>query len=279
MKKVIGICLTIFVVAIFLVPSFAQADSFNFVVEADKYEVEPGETVIVALKLKDIDAGDLGINTVEGMLSYDETVFEKVSKESFTDSNGWSLKYNDEETDEKGKFLGILLKIGTKENQEIGKIKLKVKERIMVSETTIRITDIATNNEKELIKDSDKEVTLKIKNISNDKEQIAPANDNNQQTTIINNYYQQTNSNNINNNSQSNINNNSDNSNNSNKSQNNSIIDKIKEKTKNIDLTKFPETGTGRMIIYVIIIVLLIIVNLLISYIRTGKKKKKKIIK
>ena len=259
MKRVIGICLMFFIIAIFIVPNFAQADSFNFTVEADKDEIKQGETVTLSLKLSDIDAGELGINTVEGKLSYDEKVFEKVSKSSFTELNNWRITYNDEEKESKGKFVGVLFQIGTKKNQEIGQIKLKVKENIDVSETTIKVTDIATNNGKDLIKDRDKEINLKIA-----KEDNEGTENNSNDEYIINNIYT--------------INNiyKDDSNNDSNNNPNNSIIGKIKETAKNIDLSKLPETGTGRMIIYVIIIVLLIIINLLISYVTTGKKKKKK---
>ena len=164
-KKIFLMIGVVLIVLMLLIPVRVQADSFRFGMKANKTSLKAGETVTISLSVNDIDAGDAGINTVEGKFKYDSNVFEEVKKSDFTSSNGWSLTYNDEETAQKGKLLGVVLQSGTKKNQEIGKVKLKVKSKVKVSQTTIKMTNIATNNGSDLIKDSDKQVILKLTKI------------------------------------------------------------------------------------------------------------------
>ena len=69
MRRTIKTIALFLIFMIFLMPLYAQADSFTFNVTADKTQVDPGEEVVITLNLSDIDAGELGINTVEATLS------------------------------------------------------------------------------------------------------------------------------------------------------------------------------------------------------------------
>lgn len=162
MKKTQKILLSIIVIIAMLIPNCVLADSFAFKATADKSSAKGGETVTITLGVSDIDAGELGINTVEAMLSYDSTIFEEVTQSSFNSLNNWSLTYNGEETAQKGKILGVILVSGVKENQNIGTVTLKVKENVEYAETIIKITDIKTNNGQTLIEETDKEIPLTV---------------------------------------------------------------------------------------------------------------------
>jgi len=135
----------------------------------------PGEELEISLGVADIDLGDDGINTIEGSLEYDNNIFEEVKTANITNLNGWAFTYNDEDSDLNGKFLGILLNSGVKTETSIAKVKMKVKENVKDQNTVIRIKNITTNDGKELIKDVDKEINVKIEkkqNNSNDNDKI-----------------------------------------------------------------------------------------------------------
>ena len=162
MRKTIKIILSILILMVFFIPLYVQADSFKFNATADKTKVEPGDEVVITLKLSDINAGELGINTVEAILSYDSTVFEEVTQSNFKSLNNWSLTYNGEETEQKGKILGVIISSGVTEDQTIGTITLKVKEGAKDRTTTIKLTNIATNNGQDMIKETDKTIYIEI---------------------------------------------------------------------------------------------------------------------
>lgn len=162
MKRVKKMIISILMIIIFLIPGEVRADSFNLVVTANKTYVKAGEEVELTLKISNIDVKDPGINTVEGYLKYDNSIFEEVDTSSIESLNNWSITYNSEETEEKGKFLGVIMANGVKEDQTIGKIKLKVKSGVKYTKTTITINGITSNNGEEEIKEEDKQIVLEV---------------------------------------------------------------------------------------------------------------------
>ena len=162
MRRTIKIVAIIMIFMIFLMPIYVQADSFKFNAISDKTQVQPGEEVVITLNLSDIDAGELGINTVEATLSYDTNIFEEVTQEDFKSLNNWSLTYNGEKKKQKGKILGVIIASGVTEDQTIGTITLKVKEGVEYQTTTINLTNIATNNGTDIINEEDKSISLEI---------------------------------------------------------------------------------------------------------------------
>ena len=160
MKKRLSLMtiLLIFVVVL-LMGKEVMAYSFNMIATPSVTSIKEGETVTITLGIKDIDAGELGINTVETEIEYDSSIFEEVKQEDIKSKNNWSLTYNG------GKILGIILSSGVKEDQNnIGEINIKLKTGIEATETTIRFTKITTNNGTELITDTDKEIKLTVGN-------------------------------------------------------------------------------------------------------------------
>ena len=63
-------------------------------------------------------------------------------------------------------MLAVLLATGIKEDQEIGTITLKVKKDTSVKSGTISFTDVSSNDGQNIIKTSNKTVTIKIKDSS-----------------------------------------------------------------------------------------------------------------
>lgn len=159
-SKILAITLTL----VILLTVTVKADSFKFNVKANKASLKPGDTVAINLNISNIDAGDLGINTLEAVLEYDYNVFEEVTQDNFQSANNWSLTYNNEDTENKGKFLAVIVASGVKENQDIGRITLKVKNSAKDTNTTVKFKNVFSNNGQTLIKEADKSIAFKVGN-------------------------------------------------------------------------------------------------------------------
>lgn len=160
-QKILLIGLMLFII---FIPTMVKADSFNLNFTANKTTLKPEETVELNLNISNIDAGEEGINTLEAKLEYDTSIFEEVTQSSIQSLNNWSLTYNNEETESKGKILAVIIVSGVTQNQDIGKIKLKVKKGVNYTDTTVKLTGITSNNGQELIKENDKQVSFKVGN-------------------------------------------------------------------------------------------------------------------
>lgn len=136
--------------------------SFKFNVTANTSTLKPGDEVTITLGLSNINVGENGINTLQGVLSYDDAVFEKVTSSDISSQNNWTITYNDEETDRQGTFLAVILSGGVKETQTIGTIKLKVKENITAKSTQIKFTQITSSEGTTLVNETDKTISLSI---------------------------------------------------------------------------------------------------------------------
>lgn len=174
MKKIFKLLIITTLLLAFLLPVTVKADSFNLNVTSNKTSLKQGDTVEINLNLSNINAGELGINTLEAVLEYDSNVFEEVTQSSFKSLNNWSITYNNEDTENKGKFLAVIVVAGVKENQDIGKITLKVKNSAKDTNTTVKIKNITSNNGKQLIKENDKQITFKVGNPNNNTQTNTP---------------------------------------------------------------------------------------------------------
>lgn len=162
MKKTIITLIGLIIVVILLLTTQVLADSFKLVVTSNKTQLHAGEEVTLELGIADVEVGDLGINAVEAVLSYDESVFEKVTQDDFTPENNWTFAYNDKNNEQKGKMLAMILSSGEKENQKIGKITLRVKKDVKGTDTTISIRDIATNNGEDLVTCKNQDISFTV---------------------------------------------------------------------------------------------------------------------
>lgn len=153
--------------------NYSEASDFSFKAEADKIEVEPGEEVIIEMKISDINMGEHGINTVEGNLEYDENFFSSME---LVNENDWEITYNNENGERKGKFLTAKMTEGVKEEECVGKIKVKVREDIKQGEGQVKIKTIQSNDGEELVDEGERIINVKIKKA--DEEPNLPSNGN-----------------------------------------------------------------------------------------------------
>lgn len=80
------------ILIIFTITTKVYSSSFNFNVQSNTKYLKPGETVVITMKVSNIDIEQPGINTLEAFLEYDENVFEKVTRRKFYKSK--HLGYN-----------------------------------------------------------------------------------------------------------------------------------------------------------------------------------------
>ncbi len=139
MKKSIKILLAILVIMICIVGT-VHAASVTMELKSSSNLVA-GDTVVVTLRIKNIDAGD-GVDTISGALVYDTNIFETITDDNYTTYfqglNSWNpMGYNAGEN----RFTALR---GNKVNMasDVLQIKLKAKTAITVDSTTIQVKDI-----------------------------------------------------------------------------------------------------------------------------------------
>ncbi len=125
--------------------AIATTDKIEAKLIASKEELEAGEEVVVTLKFDKYNEIIKGINAFKATLQYDEEIFEKVAQSNFTTQNDWEeLKYNAET-----KELVAIKKAGSKKEEDILQLKLKVKNEVEPKKTDIEIIEIVTSEGKE----------------------------------------------------------------------------------------------------------------------------------
>ena len=161
MKRLRKIFILLFALLL-LGAGYVKASGFEFLAKANTTKLEPGDTITIDLSIADIDAGELGINTIEAVLEYDKDVFEAVMPTDFAGLNNWSITYNNESGENEGKFVAVIVQDGVTENQDIGRLTLKVKEGIEDQTTNIVFKGKKTNDGTTEIPTTDKTVSIKI---------------------------------------------------------------------------------------------------------------------
>ena len=71
MKRKVRIISIIFLITMLIITTNVKADSFKFIAEADKTQVNTGDTITIEFGVSNINAGESGINAIEAMLEYD----------------------------------------------------------------------------------------------------------------------------------------------------------------------------------------------------------------
>ena len=141
----------------------AEGNSFKASLTANSTELKPGQEVTVTLAVSDINMGDNGINTVEGIIEYDKTIFEELKTTSVQSLNNWTTTLNTENSSNNGKFLAVNLTSGIKESMQIFSVKFKVKEDIeSTTETEIKYKDITSNDGTDLVSVGTKSIKIKV---------------------------------------------------------------------------------------------------------------------
>lgn len=167
MKKLLSSLIIIIMTLCILIPT-VKGVNFKFIATPNATDVESGDTITISLKISDIDAGELGINTFKCLFKYDESIFEEVK---ITSKNNWSITYNDQKDNEEyGTLLAVLLSAGVTEDQEIGEITLKVKENSEGKTGNITFTEVSTNDGQVTITDTDKTIGINVAGEQNSEE-------------------------------------------------------------------------------------------------------------
>ena len=162
MKKLKRLFILIALISILGMTNFVYASSFNFTTNASSTTLKPGDTVVIGLNISNIDAGESGINTIEAVLEYDENVFEPVLSTNFAGLNNCSITCNDEEGENKGKFVAVIVQEGITEDQVIGNLTLKVKSDVNVDSTNVTFSNIKSNDGVEEITSPNQVISLNI---------------------------------------------------------------------------------------------------------------------
>ena len=145
MKKIIVVNVILFIFLILIGSNVQAATSLNANVTSSLEEAEGGQEVIVTLRFDTFKEVKKGINAYQATLEYDKEVFEQVKEDDIKALNNWEkLKYNQETGD-----LVAIKRAGTRAEEDIVQIKLKVKEDAKPQETEVGINDIVTSEGKE----------------------------------------------------------------------------------------------------------------------------------
>lgn len=177
-KKIISI-VSIFVLLSLALTNIVLAASVTLEAAPSTTALKEGETVTINLKVSKIDAGENGINTFGGKLTYDENIFEPVTQSSFEGKNNWSIAYNSENTDKKGTFLATNSSNGIKEDQIFATLTLKVKTKLKSTSAKVQFTELTSATSTEEIKVASQTVTLQITGTVVDPEPENPDQNNN----------------------------------------------------------------------------------------------------
>lgn len=160
MKKIIMyvIGLIIFSSIATTVLAIAETDKIKAKLISSEEELKAGQEVTITLKFDKYNQIFKGINAFKATLQYDGEIFEKVMQSNFKTENDWEeLKYNGET-----KELVAIKKSGSKKEEDILQLKLKVKNEIEPGKTDIKLGQISTSEGKEDLLMEDVTVELDI---------------------------------------------------------------------------------------------------------------------
>lgn len=100
-------------------------------------KLKAGDIVEVTYKFTSVDAGD-GIDSIEGALEYDKSVFEEVTEDSFEGLNKWKIGIYSTETQRFTATKSEKITAGS----DVFTISLKVKDTINKDSAVIKIKDV-----------------------------------------------------------------------------------------------------------------------------------------
>lgn len=158
--------INIIIITILMLGTMTEAksgSSFKATVEETQSTIKPGETVTISVNVSDINMGTNGINTLEGKIEYDKTIFEEVKSSNVQSFSNWTTTYNDESSTLNGKFLAVNLSAGVKENTKIFSVTFKAKQDISKTiSTQIKFNEITSNDGTDLVSAGSKIVNITV---------------------------------------------------------------------------------------------------------------------
>ena len=172
MKKKLGVILFLIIMILNTSISFVMAtgESCKLMFSSSNSDVKVGETVELTLKVSDIKA-ESGIAAINGLLVYDEEVFEEITYEK---SDDWGHLQELENV----LFITTTNMESTTKDSEVLTIKLKTKSNVKPGEYVVKFTKIEAAGDNGLVFNVD---DIESKIILNDLEE------NNQNEIVENN--------------------------------------------------------------------------------------------
>lgn len=145
MKKKLGVILFLIIMILNTSISFVMAtgESCKLIFSSSNSDVKVGETVELTLKVSDIKA-ESGIAAINGLLVYDEEVFEEITYEK---SNDWGHLQELENV----LFITTTNMESTTKDSEILTIKLKTKSNVKPGEYVVKFTKIEAAGDNGLV--------------------------------------------------------------------------------------------------------------------------------
>lgn len=157
MKKYLSVLIIVVLILLSTITvSMAAGESCKFKLEAAG-STNPGKEAELTLSVNDINAGD-GIAIINGILEYDENVFETVSDNNFVSTTLWK-----EDSYLDGSLTIVTKSLETtKTNSDVLKIKLKVKSDAKPGEYNVKFTKIEVAGNGDLLFNVN-DITCKVK--------------------------------------------------------------------------------------------------------------------
>ena len=156
--------LKIAIIITMLVVTFAtvvNALSLTVAMEVTNTTVPEKTEFTVKVKVANLDVGQNGINSINAVLKYDETIFEAVSESSIECMNGWESKY-----DNSTKKIQLTKQSFVKTEEDVFNLTLKTKEGVSGKEGLVELKEINALNSDSTITATDVSVTINVGQVS-----------------------------------------------------------------------------------------------------------------
>ena len=162
MKKKLYVVSLMILILIYMLSISVSALSFTTTMTPSNTKIEPGNEVVVSVKISSLEVGDDGINTFSAVLGYDSSIFETLTETNVEGSNDWKSAY----ATGTGKIT--LTKTSyANSDQEIMQITLKVKsDAVEGKKGTISLTNILAASPEAEIGGSNVSTTITVGNES-----------------------------------------------------------------------------------------------------------------
>lgn len=153
LKVTIAVMLLVLVYA-----NIVNALSFTVSMTPSSSNVDPSNEFTISIKVSNLDVGENGINTISGILDYDETVFETISDSSFDGINAWTHTYNSDT-----KKITLIKNTFVKTEEQVLQITFKTRSELTDGTVgQIKLTEIVASNSESEITASDISTSITI---------------------------------------------------------------------------------------------------------------------
>lgn len=144
----------IFLIIFFIFGNVKATEESNILIETSTEQLNQEEEITLLIKFNNIKQ----VSTFQAKIIYDENVFEKISDANFETQNDWeSLRYNDNNKN----FIIVNKKAIS--NNDILKVKFKVKSDAQAGNTSIKIENILESDGVNEFTEKNAETVVEIK--------------------------------------------------------------------------------------------------------------------